>query len=74
MWTACGNFVIDEQTGLIKHWWKDWDKMRSTFRHSPRRAIIDRTYVAKCGSNWAGSGRIMMPLNLCELEAEDCAV
>ncbi|KAJ3489836.1 hypothetical protein NLI96_g1859 [Meripilus lineatus] len=27
-WTAAGNFVIDEETGLIKHWWKDWDKMR----------------------------------------------
>jgi hypothetical protein len=19
---------LDEETGLIKHWWKDWDKMR----------------------------------------------
>ena len=28
-WTAAGNFVIDEETGLIKHWWKDWDKMQS---------------------------------------------
>ncbi|KAK7691381.1 hypothetical protein QCA50_004780 [Cerrena zonata] len=27
-WTAAGNFVIDEETGKIKHWWKDWDKMR----------------------------------------------
>jgi len=27
-WTAAGNFVIDEETGLIKHWWKDWDKMQ----------------------------------------------
>lgn len=28
-WTAAGNFVIDEKTGLIQHWWKDWDKMQS---------------------------------------------
>ncbi|CAL1711899.1 unnamed protein product [Somion occarium] len=27
-WTAAGNFIIDEHTGKIKHWWKDWDKMR----------------------------------------------
>jgi len=27
-WTAAGNFVIDDRSGLIKHWWKDWDKMR----------------------------------------------
>ncbi|KAL4246235.1 NTF2-like domain superfamily protein [Abortiporus biennis] len=27
-WTAAGNFVVDEESGLIKHWWKDWDKMR----------------------------------------------
>jgi predicted ester cyclase len=27
-WTAAGNFILDEQTGLIKHWWKDWDKMQ----------------------------------------------
>ncbi|TFY75726.1 hypothetical protein EWM64_g8284 [Hericium alpestre] len=27
-WTAAGTFVIDEQTGLIQHWWKDWDKMQ----------------------------------------------
>ncbi|KAI0073587.1 hypothetical protein K474DRAFT_1603134 [Panus rudis PR-1116 ss-1] len=27
-WTAAGNFVLDEQSGKIKHWWKDWDKMR----------------------------------------------
>lgn len=31
-WTAAGNFVIDEKSGLIQHWWKDWDKMRSMFR------------------------------------------
>ena len=28
-WTAAGNFVLDEKTGLIQHWWKDWDKMQS---------------------------------------------
>lgn len=28
-WTAAGNFIMDEETGLIKHWWKDWDKMQS---------------------------------------------
>ncbi|KAA1476533.1 NTF2-like protein [Dentipellis sp. KUC8613] len=27
-WTAAGNFIIDEETGLIQHWWKDWDKMQ----------------------------------------------
>ncbi|TCD66233.1 hypothetical protein EIP91_001636 [Steccherinum ochraceum] len=27
-WTAAGNFVIDEKSGLIQHWWKDWDKMQ----------------------------------------------
>ncbi|EKM53524.1 uncharacterized protein PHACADRAFT_186179 [Phanerochaete carnosa HHB-10118-sp] len=27
-WTAAGNFVIDEKTGFIQHWWKDWDKMQ----------------------------------------------
>ncbi|KAI0698235.1 hypothetical protein BC835DRAFT_1269205 [Cytidiella melzeri] len=30
-WTAAGNFVIDEETGKIQHWWKDWDKMQSIF-------------------------------------------
>ncbi|KAI0343418.1 hypothetical protein BDW22DRAFT_1344461 [Trametopsis cervina] len=28
-WTAAGNFVIDEETGKIQHWWKDWDKMQT---------------------------------------------
>lgn len=28
-WTAAGNFVIDNTTGKIQHWWKDWDKMQS---------------------------------------------
>ncbi|KAF7798965.1 hypothetical protein EIP86_010194 [Pleurotus ostreatoroseus] len=27
-WTAAGNFVLDENSGLIQHWWKDWDKMQ----------------------------------------------
>ncbi|KAI0090527.1 hypothetical protein BDY19DRAFT_935666 [Irpex rosettiformis] len=27
-WTAAGNFIVDEETGKIKHWWKDWDKMQ----------------------------------------------
>lgn len=27
-WTAAGNFVIDNTTGKIQHWWKDWDKMQ----------------------------------------------
>lgn len=26
-WTAAGNFVLDDQH-LLKHWWKDWDKMQ----------------------------------------------
>lgn len=26
-WTAAGNFVLDGQH-LVKHWWKDWDKMQ----------------------------------------------
>lgn len=28
-WTAAGNFVLDDGSGLIQHWWKDWDKMQS---------------------------------------------
>lgn len=27
-WSGAGNFVMDEKTGLIAHWWKDWDKMQ----------------------------------------------
>jgi len=27
-WTAQGSFILDESSGKIKHWWKDWDKMR----------------------------------------------
>ncbi|MCJ1284973.1 hypothetical protein MMC26_004310 [Xylographa opegraphella] len=27
-WSGAGNFVMDEETGLIGRWWKDWDKMR----------------------------------------------
>jgi len=27
-WSGSGNFILDEQSGLIKHWWKDWDKMQ----------------------------------------------
>ncbi|MCJ1249033.1 hypothetical protein MMC30_006255 [Trapelia coarctata] len=27
-WSGAGNFVMDEETGLIAHWWKDWDKMQ----------------------------------------------
>jgi len=26
-WSGAGSFVMDEETGLIKQWWKDWDKM-----------------------------------------------
>jgi len=27
-WSGAGNFIMDEESGLIKHWWKDWDKMQ----------------------------------------------
>ncbi|KAK4990996.1 hypothetical protein LTR66_006648 [Elasticomyces elasticus] len=27
-WSGSGNFVMDEKTGKIAHWWKDWDKMQ----------------------------------------------
>jgi len=27
-WSGSGNFVMDEESGLIEHWWKDWDKMQ----------------------------------------------
>lgn len=27
-WSGAGNFIMDEKTGLIAHWWKDWDKMQ----------------------------------------------
>lgn len=30
-WTAAGSFVIDNTTGKIQHWWKDWDKMQSAY-------------------------------------------
>ena len=64
-WTAVGNFMIDEKTGRIQHWWKDWDKMQSTLSLSLHwQILMMRRLLSQCGNNWAGSSLTTSKLSL----------
>lgn len=56
-WTAAGNFIIDEETGLIQHWWKDWDKMQSAFLSCISTCITQRCSLCSVEATWLGEAR-----------------